>query len=212
MTRSTSFRASIGARKTTRRLMRGVFLALWLAPGAGHAAVELLLVPEKSSVRYEIDHSLGAVKDVAGTPAGRIEVDSTNGLAPLAGRVTVDLRQLKTGVDQRDKHIKSDEYLDVARFPGAEFEFTGVSADSSPTPPDSLPPGAQRARVKGKLQLHGVTRDVEIPVTLVPEAGGLRVRGGWTLALEDYAIKRPKKMMLSAGKTVAVRVDLLFAP
>jgi polyisoprenoid-binding protein YceI len=171
----------------------------------------LKLQPDDSHVRYEIDHTLGPVKNTAGPAEGSIETAGAADSMTIRGHVNVDLREIRTGVDQRDHHIKSPEYLDVERFPLAEFSLTEVVRDTR-APADSLPPGAWRARARGTLQLHGQTRDVEVPVVLVLEAKKLRVRGGWTLALADYGIKRPKKLMFSAGKTVDVKLDLVFAP
>jgi hypothetical protein len=38
------------------------------------------------------------------------------------------------------------------------------------------------------------------------------VRGAFVLTLADHGIKRPKKLIFSAGKTVDVRLDLRFVP
>ena len=66
--------------------------------------------------------------------------------------VWIDLASLETNSVERDDHIRSPELLDVQRFPLAEFKSTAVE------------PQGDRLVVRGRLQLHGVTRDVELDV------------------------------------------------
>jgi len=164
-------------------------------------AVELHLVPDSSRVEYFITHTMSDVTDFAGPAAGMVDIDVETATVHAA-RVEVDLRGLRTGIDKRDAHIHSHEYLDTARFPTAVFVFAAALAGDAPA----------TVRVRGTLALHGVEREVEIPLQLAPRAGALHVRGRFTIALADHGIKRPKVLLLSAGKTVEVRLDLLFAP
>jgi polyisoprenoid-binding protein YceI len=64
--------------------------------------------------------------------------------------VWVDLASITTDVPERDAHVRSSEFLDVARFPRAEFKSTNVS----------VPDG--QIVVEGLLSMHGVVHDVEI--------------------------------------------------
>ncbi|HVZ72890.1 MAG TPA: YceI family protein [Polyangia bacterium] len=68
-------------------------------------------------------------------------------------RVWIDLASIETNAPERDAHVRSAEFLDVARFPLADFESTSVD------------PRADRLVVRGRLRLHGVGRDVELEVT-----------------------------------------------
>ena len=62
----------------------------------------------------------------------------------------VDLASITTGDPERDTHVRSSEFLDVASFPRAEFKSTNVD----------IPDG--QVLVEGILNLHGVAHDVEI--------------------------------------------------
>jgi polyisoprenoid-binding protein YceI len=70
--------------------------------------------------------------------------------------VWVDLASIDTDSLERDAHITSAEFLDVARFPRAEFESS------------SLEPKDGRLIVRGRLQLHGVTRDLDLAIDTSP--------------------------------------------
>jgi polyisoprenoid-binding protein YceI len=70
--------------------------------------------------------------------------------------VWVDLASIDTGSLERDDHVRSPEFLDVARFPRATFRSTSVVLSD------------ERVRVAGTLDLHGVQRPVEVEVTFGP--------------------------------------------
>lgn len=69
--------------------------------------------------------------------------------------VWVDLASIDTGDHDRDAHVCSSEFLDVARFPRAEFKSHSVEIR------DGV------ATIEGRLALHGLTHDVRIETRLV---------------------------------------------
>jgi polyisoprenoid-binding protein YceI len=70
---------------------------------------------------------------------------------------TIDANSVDTGVEQRDNHLRSGDFFDVARFPAINFKSTAISYTSD-----------NDAVVKGELTLHGVTKPVSF--TLEQEA------------------------------------------
>lgn len=68
--------------------------------------------------------------------------------------VWVELASIDTDSVERDKHLRSAELLDVVRFPRAEFKSTAVE------------PREGRLVMRGRLQLHGVTHDLDLAVEL----------------------------------------------
>jgi polyisoprenoid-binding protein YceI len=82
-------------------------------------------------------------------------------------KVWIDAASIDTGSGERDEHLRSPEFLDVARFPRAEFTSTGVEIRRE-----------GHALLKGVLRLHGVSQNVELEVaterTWVDESRRLR--------------------------------------
>jgi polyisoprenoid-binding protein YceI len=68
--------------------------------------------------------------------------------------VTIDATSITTGQEQRDGHLRSPDFLDVAQFPTITFTSTQVTEQ-----------GAERAHVAGNLTIKGVTRPVVLEVT-----------------------------------------------
>ncbi len=97
--------------------------------------------------------------------------------------VTVDTRSVSTNHAERDKHISSKDFLDVATFPEAKFVSTKY-----------VPEGKGKGKLEGELTLHGVTKPLTVEVTEIGEGkdpwGGYRhgFTGSATFALADYGI------------------------
>ena len=70
--------------------------------------------------------------------------------------VEIDAASIDTHEPQRDGHLKSPDFFDVAKFPTLTFKSTKVER------------AGENFRVAGDLTIHGVTR----PVTLDVEFGG----------------------------------------
>jgi polyisoprenoid-binding protein YceI len=69
--------------------------------------------------------------------------------------VEIDASSLNSGVEYRDNHLKSADFLDVEKFPTITFKSTRVEPESS-----------DRAKVIGDLTIHGVTREVVLDTEL----------------------------------------------
>ncbi|KTC35112.1 hypothetical protein AO269_17720, partial [Pseudomonas putida] len=70
--------------------------------------------------------------------------------------VTLKTASVFTNHAERDKHISSKDFLDVANFPEATFKSTSVK------PTGKSADGKTTADVTGDLTLHGVTKPVVI--------------------------------------------------
>jgi polyisoprenoid-binding protein YceI len=66
---------------------------------------------------------------------------------------TIDATTINTGVADRDAHLKSADFLDVANFPTITFKSTKVTVEDE-----------GEAKVEGDLTIHGVTKRVVLKV------------------------------------------------
>ncbi|KPB29670.1 YceI family protein [Pseudomonas amygdali] len=140
-----------------------------------HAFVDFKI----SHLGYSFIH--GTFKDWDGT-------FSFDAAKPEASKINVELKtaSLFTNHAERDKHISSKDFLDVAKYPEAKFVSTAVKST-----------GEKTADVTGDLTLHGVTKPIVIKATFNGEGkdpwGGYRAgfNGNSTLNLNDFGIKGP---------------------
>lgn len=98
-------------------------------------------------------------------------------------KVTIDTSSFDSNHAERDKHIQSEDFLYVSKYPQATFESTKV---------EDL--GAGNLKIVGDFTLHGVTNSIVIATEKVGEGkdpwGGYRVgfEGTTRIALADYGI------------------------
>lgn len=125
---------------------------------------------------------------------------------PEASKIDVTLKtvSIDTNHAERDKHIKSKDFLDVAKYPTATFKSTKV------TPTGKNAEGQLTADVAGDLTLTGVTKPVVIKATFIGEGkdpwGGYRAgfEGKLDINRKDFA---PKSMDLGP---LSEKVELYF--
>ena len=97
-------------------------------------------------------------------------------------KVTIDTASVNTNHAERDKHIRSGDFLEVTKFPKASFESTSMKVTG------------KSAVMNGNLTLHGVTRNIAINVDYI--GGGKDPWGGFRqgfsgtakITLADYGI------------------------
>ena len=111
----------------------------------------------------------------------------------LKGSISVPVASLKTGIDLRDEHMKSENWMDAENYPDITFLIKNVS-DVKTEADNKL-----SANVTGDFTTHGVTKEIVVPVTLTyldeseqtkQRAPGdlLGVQATFNIILSDYDI------------------------
>ena len=136
-----------------------------------------------ASVNFKVNHlGYSWVVGRFDTFAGDFSYDQAN---PSAAKiaVTIDTKSVNSNHAERDKHLRSKDFLEVDKFPEAKF----VSSKFEST-------DGQSGKLHGQFTLRGVTKDIVIDVTKVGEGqdpwGGYRAgfEGTTTITMKDYGI------------------------
>ena len=95
---------------------------------------------------------------------------------------TIQATSIDTGSENRDKHLRSGDFFDVEKFPTITFKSTAIAAKSK-----------NDFAVTGDLTMHGVTKQVTLPVTFLGfgktsrgEKAGFEIET--TLNRKDYGV------------------------
>jgi polyisoprenoid-binding protein YceI len=165
------------------------------------------LDPAHSSVQFSIRHMmLSNVRGEFSKVAGTVQGDPG---APTQAVIeaTVDTSSIDTREPKRDEHLKSADFLDVAKYPTMTFKSKKVE-----------PAGQGKFKVTGDLTLHGVTKEVVLDVSdLTPPITDPygKTRSGATattkLDRKDFGVNWSKTMDnggLVVGNEITVTIDV----
>jgi len=120
---------------------------------------------------------------------------------------TIDASSINTREEKRDTHLKSADFLDVAKYPTITFKSKRIE-----------PSGTGQFKVTGDLTLHGVTREVVLDVSDVTPPikdpmGKTRAGAHATTKIDrkDFGINWSKTMDgggLLVGNDVDISIDV----
>jgi len=130
------------------------------------------------TVRHIVSNVTGNFRDFEAA----INIDKAN---PASSSVefTIQTASVDTANTNRDEHLRSPDFFDVAKFPTISFKSTAIKENSK-----------NDFDVTGDLTIHGVTKRVTLPVTFLgfgkdprgAEKGGFEIET--KLNRKDYGI------------------------
>lgn len=133
------------------------------------------------------------------------------------GKVIVDIAKIKTGIDLRDEHLRSENWLNTAKYPNAEFKLKAVQNASV----NKLPNGQKvKATLVGDFTVHGVTKEIKIPAELTyfdeSEQTKAKMPGNlfvvnaeFSIKLSDYGVEIPSMVVGKVNEKVAIAVNFV---
>jgi polyisoprenoid-binding protein YceI len=165
-----------------RSLLRAALaLAVALAAASAPAAEVFVVDKVHSDVSFQVRHFVSKVRGRFTDFDGIIVADRAR---PEASTVEfrVKTASIDTDNDRRDGHLRSADFFEAEKYPEITFKSTRI-----------VPRGGDRFDVTGVLAIHGVAREITIPVTFQGLAGtGPNAKAGFetiaTINRKDYGI------------------------
>jgi hypothetical protein len=102
----------------------------------------------------------------------------------------------------------NENYVESDKYPKAEFRGQIVNNSEIAYTKD----GVYNAHVKGKLTLHGETKDVEADGKVTVKGGRLLANSDFTIQMSDYNITIPKLVKENMSNTVTISVNCTLEP
>ena len=158
--------------KTSLRSSLRLTAALTASVLAAHAAPRSFDFKDPkgvNNVQFKLDAPLESITGTATGVSGTVAFDAAQPGA-TKGRIVLDATSLTVGNPLMGEHLRSNQWLDVAKHPSIVFEAVSMA--------NVRTQGAQiLADVSGTLTVKGVTKDVTVPVTFthLPDKLGARV-------------------------------------
>ncbi len=188
------------------RLRAGAFvlLSLLVAPQAWGADFVIQPGLETNQVVFRSEAPVESFEGKTRKVRSEIRVDLDALDEDFEVKIEVDLASLETGMALRDKHMR-ENHLETDRFPIVSFHGTELLEPSQP----AIGVGEQvRFRVRGDLDLHGVTRVIEVPIEADRlDSDRILIRAAFPVRLSDHRIERPKFLFMKLSEEQQIRVE-----
>lgn len=138
---------------------------------------------------------------------------NVNDLTSLKGTISVPVASIKTGIDLRDEHMRSEDWLNANAYPEITFSIKSISEIKL------LADNKAEAKIKGDFTLHGVTREVtaDANLTFLDESEQTKMRAPgdllgvqakFNVKLSDFGVKN-KIVGQKVAEVVEVGVNMV---
>ncbi|MBC8145549.1 MAG: YceI family protein [bacterium] len=166
----------------------------------------------KNQFTWNSDAPLEKIKGSSEGVTGSFSLDPAN-LATMRGTISTKVSTMKSGSDQRDGHLKGDQWLDAAKYPTITFTITSITGVK-------VTKNKAKGTAKGNFTMHGVTKQISIPFTLTyldastataKRAPGdlVMLNADFTIALKDFKVAGTKGLVGSkVGEKIKVKAQL----
>jgi len=146
-----------------------------------------------SSITYTMKHKLhtwdGTSKQV--NVASKWNGDKLEQVSVLA-----KVSSFNSGLSSRDSHMI--EVLDALSIPNITFSSTSINYNGA------------AITVSGKLQFHGVTKDIQFNVREKKENNQLLYEGEFPVLLESFNVERPSLLFVKTDNSINIKFSLVF--
>lgn len=168
-----------------RKSLITAFAVLALATSSLVSASDYMIDTAHTSIKFKIAHlGYSWLYGRFNTFNGSYSYDENN-LADSKVSVEIDTASVDSSHAERDKHLRSDDFLHASKYPKANFVSTSYQDQ-----------GNGNGKLNGNLTLHGVTRPITIDVMFVGAGkdpwGKYRTgfSGSTKLTLKDFGITK----------------------
>ncbi|MEO8499316.1 MAG: YceI family protein [Vicinamibacteria bacterium] len=184
-------------------------LLLWSFASTAPAAETYVIDPAKSTVQVHVGKTgllsfAGHLHEVIAPVTGTITADPDHlaasrvelGFATAQMRVSAD-GEPKGDAPKVEEVMRGPAVLDVPRFPEIHFASKAVAGRLNS-------PGVYALTIAGVLSLHGITREISVPVTVTIEGRTLTAVARTTIRHDQFAMKA----VSAGGGTVKVANEI----
>jgi polyisoprenoid-binding protein YceI len=158
--------------------------------------------PNHSEIDFSISHmSVSKIHGSFGNVKATIVYNDAD-VSKSTVTATIGVDTVNTGVDQRNSHLKSSDFFDVANLPTATFTSTSVVKNGN------------HLSVTGNLTLHGVTKPVVLDVvgpngSMTDPKGNVHTGFSATTTIDRTAFGiGPKFPAAAIGNDVTLDIEL----
>ncbi len=130
----------------------------------------------KTELKFTYHKDDEAIKCSLGVIKGKINFDPKK-LSAASFDITIGTSLLNTGITEWNKTVKSESFLNTAKYPAIHLKSTSVTQDKA---------GSIVYIIHGNLTIKGITKMVNIQFVATPLGTGYIFRGGFDVSRQGY--------------------------
>lgn len=185
-----------------RRFMVTAALAVVMGSGAA-AGATFEIDPAHTSAQFAVRHLMvSTVRGTLGKVTGIVNLDDAD-VTKSSVEASIDVGGIDTREPKRDAHLKSPDFLDIAKYPTITFKSKKITKVAD-----------DKYQVTGDLTLHGVTKEVVLdadgsPKPFTDPFGNIKLGGAvrTTINRQDFGVAW-NKALDGGGVVVGDNVDI----
>jgi polyisoprenoid-binding protein YceI len=190
-------------RDLTRRVGSLLLVSVFFPPLAFAEPQRFRFSPDESQITTKITDPFGKVVDGAfRLRQGEASGDPDRLMESALVDLVIDAASYNSSVGLRDQDVQ-EYYLEVKQHPVVRFNGTVVEK------PERASQEAWQITVKGRLDLHGVQREIVVPVRLLYQQNRIVAQGSFRLSLAEFNIAVPRLLFWKAGNQAEVNFRLV---
>jgi hypothetical protein len=175
-----------------KKFLFGAF-ALFLCANAAFAQK---IGTKDAKVSFDASSPLENIKAV--NNSGTVALNTTTG--DVAARVLIKNFVFKQALMQ--EHF-NENYLESTKFPNSTLKGKISNLADVKFGTD----GTYNAKIAGTLEMHGVTKTVEVPATITVKGGAVAFKSDFSVACADYKIAIPSVVADKVAKEVKIHIE-----
>jgi polyisoprenoid-binding protein YceI len=114
---------------------------------------------KRNQVKFFSTTPLEDITGISNDVKGKVTLDVAD-VKNMKGSITISVASIKTAIDLRDEHLRSENWLDAANYPEITFVIKKVS-DVKVVADNKI-----ETKITGDFSVHGVTKETVADVTL----------------------------------------------
>ncbi len=117
---------------------------------------------------------------------------------------SIPMKEFKFAKSLMQQHF-NEKYVESEKFPKSTFQgkIIGFKPDAT---------GVQQVNAQGKLTIHGVTKDIDVPGTIEVQGKKLQMKSKFMVKVADYDITIPQLVFQNIAEQVEVTIDFTYKP
>lgn len=139
--------------KTILRIMNVFFVMLLLVGFANAAPSEWNIDPAHSGVYFDVRHIFATVRGQFDDYTGKFIFDQESNDTSSC-EFEVKVKSINTNINQRDTHLRSEDFFAAKKFPTIAFKSTRINQIEG-----------NQFEIVGNLTVKDVTKEVKVPFT-----------------------------------------------